>query len=92
MGLPVFARVWFDSHKKRGHVHCGDVDIDLEEPPDVLGQPAEIDYSEIHPDMLGWAQIRRSVFERMREMEPDEIQAVHDWLREVNAKSGPGSP
>lgn len=87
MGLPVFARVWFDSHKQRGHVHCGNVDIDLQEPPSVLGQLAEIDYSEVHPDMVGWAQVRRSAYEGMREMNADEIQAVHDWLRGIQAKN-----
>jgi hypothetical protein len=81
MGIPVFARLWFDAHKHRGHVHFGTVDFDLDEPPSVLGGPVEIDYGEIHPDQVGWAQVRHACSERMIEMRADEIQAVHDWLR-----------
>lgn len=82
MGMPYFARLWWDSTRHRGHANVGDVEVELHEAPPILGHPAEIDYGEAHPDQLAYPpEIRDHDSDRKREMTAPEVKAVHDWLR-----------
>lgn len=81
MGMPYFARLWWDESRHRGQAICGDVEVELHEMPPVL-QAVEIDYGEAHPDELAYPpEIRDVAHERKREMTGPEVAAVHDWLR-----------
>lgn len=87
MGIPVFARLWWDGH--RGHAAYGGVDVELREPPPVLDRPAEIDYSECHPGRLTCPpEVRRLPHERKREMTAPEVEAVRLWLQELSKAVG----
>lgn len=87
MGMPFFARLWWDEHRHRGQAICGDVEVELHEAPQILGESVdEIDYSEVHPGkLLGPPEIRLHSYDKRREMRPPEVQAAHDFLRDIAA-------
>lgn len=89
MPIPVYARLWWDAHRGHGQAVIGDVAIELHEAPHILGRPAELDYSEVHPDELcSPPEIREHDYDKRREMYPPEVLAVRAYLRGLAATVG----
>lgn len=66
---------------RHGIVKCGEIELELRSPPDVMPDVAELDYAEVHPGKVcGWPQIRPRHFDRQREMEAPEIAALKAWI------------